>query len=225
VDLPEAEFPRRTSNLVSKLPNSVSLVNRSESIMDFTTSVLEGDDRHAVLLPGGNYPCTAPLLWYTAAALSFQGWTVHLITWPAPLGRDYGSTLDELAQNLVRPIVAEVIDGLDHPSQVLVAGKSLGSLAMPYALERGLPGIWLTPVLTEPALAAAARDLGKDHLMIGGTADRVWNPEVAASGAAKVLEVPDADHALQVDGDLQATLAAITAATRAVDDFARGLHR
>lgn len=209
-------------NLVSMLPTN-ERSQRSELIMEFTTSVLEGDDRHAVLLPGGNYPVTAPLLWYTAAALSFQGWTVLLITWPDTTGQDRRSTLAELAQTLVQPIAAEVIDGLDHPSRVLVVGKSLGSLAMPLAVERGLPGIWLTPVLTEPVLAATAGELGQDHLLVGGTADRVWKSDVVAAGTAQVLEVPDADHSLQIDGDLEATLAAIDAAARAVDSFARGL--
>jgi len=181
--------------------------------MDFSTSVLDGDDRHAVLLPGGGYPATAPLLWYTAAALSFQGWTVHLVTWPAGMTR-----------NDVIPIAREILDGLPGASQLLLGGKSLGSLAMPLAVERGLPGIWLTPVLTEPKIADTARRLGQDHLLIGGTADPLWDSTIAAASEASRLEVPDADHSLQVEGDLRATLAAITAAAHAVDDFARGLQ-
>ncbi|GAB3926978.1 hypothetical protein GCM10011575_08870 [Microlunatus endophyticus] len=192
--------------------------------MDFSTSVLDGDDRHAVLLPGGGYPATAPLLWYTAAALSYQGWTVHLVTWPVKPAAGPGSSLSELARDLVRPVAEEIIESLVRPSRVLVAGKSLGSLAMPLAVERGLPGIWLTPVLTEPKIADTARRLGQDHLLIGGTADPLWDSTIAAASGASRLEVPDADHSLQVEADLQATLAAIVAAAHAVDDFARALQ-
>lgn len=180
--------------------------------MDFSLRVLDGDDRHAVLLPGAGYPATAPLLWYTAAALSFQGWTVHLVTWP-----------EQMSRNSVVPIASEVLDSLDNASPLLVAGKSLGSLAMPLAAERGLPGIWLTPLLYEPWIADAAGQLGNDHLLVGGTADPSWDSAVAAASAARVLEIPDADHALQLDGDLEATMAAITAVARTVGEFATGL--
>ncbi|MBO0812880.1 MAG: hypothetical protein J2P23_12655 [Microlunatus sp.] len=182
-------------------------------IMDFSTQVLDGDDRHAVLLPGGGYPATAPLLWYTAAALSFQGWTVHLVSWPSDVSR-----------NVVVPIATELLDSIDGASATLLAGKSLGSLAMPLAAERGIPGIWLTPLLYEPRIADTARRLGEDHLLIGGTADPAWDSAVAMAGTAQLLEVPNADHALQIEGDLEATLAAITAAARAVAAFARGLR-
>jgi hypothetical protein len=112
-----------------------------------------------------------------------------------------------------------VLDGLNDAAQVLLVGKSLGSLAMPLAAERGLPGVWLTPLLGEPWIADTARRLGPDHLLAGGRSDPVWDAEVAAASRARVLEVSDADHALQVDGDLAATMAAISALARTVDDF------
>lgn len=146
--------------------------------MEYSTSVLEGDDRHAVLLPGGGYPATAPLLWYTAAALSFQGWTVHLVTWPA-----------EMSRNFVVPIVTEILNGLDHGSEVLLGGKSLGSLAMPVAARRGVPGVWLTPLLYEPKIADTARRLVRDHLLIGGAADQAWAPGFESSTNAHVVEL------------------------------------
>lgn len=180
--------------------------------MDFSVRVLDGDDRHAVLLPGGGYPVTAPLLWYAAAALSFRGWTVQLVSWP-----------QDISRNGVVPVVTEILDALDGASQVLMVGKSLGSLAMPLAVERGLPGVWLTPLLREPWIADTARRLGHDHLLVGGTADPVWDRTVAEAGEARVLEIPDADHALQIDGDLDGTMAAVTSMAHTVDEFVRDL--
>lgn len=180
--------------------------------MDFSMRVLDGDDRHAVLLPGGGYPVSAPLLWYAGTALWFRGWTVHLVSWPGNVSR-----------NTVAPVVTEILDSLPAASRVLVVGKSLGSLAMPVALQRDLPGVWLTPLLREPWIADTARRLGRDHLLIGGTADPVWDGTVARAGSARLLEIADADHALQVVGDLDATLAAVTSMTRTVDDFVADL--
>ena len=39
------------------------------------------------------------------------------------------------------------LDQAPDDQPVLVVAKSLGTLALPWAVERGLPGVWLTPLL------------------------------------------------------------------------------
>jgi hypothetical protein len=178
--------------------------------MEATTRVFDGAaDRHAVLLPGRGYTTDMPLLWYVGTALGFRGWTVHAVTWSTDNFND------------VPQIATEVIQGVSMPAdgRLLIIGKSMGTLAMPLTAGLGLPGIWLTPVLTWPEIATVVTDLGPEHLLIGGTADSTWDSSVAARSSAQVLEIADADHALQVPSDLNATLDAIRTTTLAMDHF------
>lgn len=39
-----------------------------------------------------------------------------------------------------------------------MVAKSLGTLAMPVVNDLSLPGVWLTPNMTDPALVAAGAD-------------------------------------------------------------------
>ena len=61
----------------------------------------------------------------------------------------------------------------------VVFGKSLGSMAAPVIAERGLPAIWFTPLLTDPAVVAALRGAAWPCLLAGGTADPYWDGEIA----------------------------------------------
>ena len=184
--------------------------------MSFSEDIIDGGpNRHAVLLPGGGYPVDSPVLWYPATACSYLGWTCHLVRWP-----------DDMTGEQVPTIASELINRIrgDHPAaQILIIGKSLGTLAMPVAVASGLPGVWLTPVLTEPEIGRLARRLGPEHLLIGGTADPYWELEIVERTGAQVLQVPDADHSLQIPGNLGRTMAAITALANGVDAFARSL--
>jgi hypothetical protein len=64
---------------------------------------------------------------------------------------------------------------------------SLGTHAASLAAERELPAIGLTPLLHLPAVAAAIRRNPAPQLLIGGTADGSWVPEVAGSTGQQVL--------------------------------------
>ncbi|HEY9293988.1 MAG TPA: hypothetical protein VIP98_22125 [Microlunatus sp.] len=184
--------------------------------MSFTVDVINGGpNRHAVLLPGGGYTVDSPVLWYPATALSYLGWTCHLIRWA-----------DGMTREQVPTIAAEMINRVrrEHrAAQILIIGKSLGTLSMPVAAASVLPGIWLTPLLTEPEIGKLARRLGPEHLLIGGTADPYWDQQIVESTQAQVLQIPDADHALQIHRNLGRTMAAITALANGVDTFARSL--
>ncbi|MDR7381046.1 hypothetical protein [Promicromonospora iranensis] len=178
--------------------------------------VTEADPARVVtVLPGSGYTAMAPLLWYARSALRDLGWTVRTLEWTS--APSFGSA---------REVYAEVLDGGDAPggdALHLVVAKSLGTLAMPMAVRLGLPGVWLTPVLTgEQAsdVRETAADLDEDHLLIGGTADPLWDGDLADGSEADVLEVENADHSLEVPGDRAENLAILDEVVSAIEEFA-----
>ncbi|MFC8799022.1 hypothetical protein ACFT2C_14905 [Promicromonospora sp. NPDC057138] len=182
----------------------------------YTLHVAEGDPaRVATILPGSGYTAMGPLLWYARAALSDQGWTVRTVEWT-----------DTPTWDQARGAYEEILDGADAPDEDalhIVVAKSLGTLAMPLAVRLGLPGVWLTPVLTgedAPEVRETAADLDEDHLLIGGTADDLWDGDLADGSQADVVEVEDADHSLEVPNDRAENLAILDEVISAIEEFA-----
>ncbi len=101
----------------------------------------------------------------------------------------------------------------------VVIGKSLGSLAAPLAAGRDLPAVWFTPLLTDEATVAALRRATAPFLLIGGTADRLWEGAVARSLSPHVIEVEAADHGMFVPGELSASAAVLGQVMTAVEQF------
>lgn len=179
----------------------------------------DGDARLVLtVLPGVGYTAQGPVLARPAAALRAAGWTVRTVVWDGKPGFDDAR---RAYADVVRDGVAAAPDAVH-----LVLAKSLGTLALPVAVELGLPGAWLTPLLTTdraPEVRAVAAGLGASGvpaLLVGGTADGLWDPALAAASGARVLEVDDGDHSLEVGGDPGRTAATLDAVTAAVVDLA-----
>ncbi|WP_125777135.1 alpha/beta hydrolase [Antribacter gilvus] len=178
----------------------------------------EGDPaRVATLLPGSGYTTAGPLLHYARVALSQQGWTVRALDW---LERPDTATARSVYNIAVSDGGGSALPGARH----LVVAKSLGTLALPAAARLGVPGVWLTPVLTGASAAevrTAVIELGPDHLLVGGTADPLWDGAVASTSAAQALEIQGADHSLEIEGGWQESLAVLERVTAAIEEFAR----
>lgn len=87
----------------------------------------------------------------------------------------------------------------------LIVGKSLGTLALPIAAERRIPGVWLTPLVHRPEVVEALERQHASTLVIAGGADPSWDPDaIPARHRTVVLE--DANHGLEVEGDVQRSL-------------------
>jgi hypothetical protein len=106
----------------------------------------------------------------------------------------------------------------DVAAPVLI-GKSLGSLAAPVAASKGLPAIWVTPILTDEPTVAALRQATAPCLLIGGTGDKVWNGQLARSLTPHVLEIDQADHGMFVPGRLSRSAAVLGQVTTAIENF------
>jgi hypothetical protein len=174
-----------------------------------------GRGRVAVLAPGGNYGPHGPLLLFSAIAARRRNATVHPVDWEPARGEE--------AHAMVARIVAAAIDE-EAAGHVVVFGKSLGSMAAPVIAERGLPAVWFTPLLTDPAVVAALRSSAGPCLLAGGTADPYWDGAIARAVTPHVVEVDGADHLLFVPGGLAASAAVLgdvmTAVERFLDDVA-----
>jgi hypothetical protein len=172
----------------------------------------EGDaDRCVVVLPGVRYFSQAPLLWFAREAAQARGWSVLELSERAPA--------DEEPFAWMRDRAERALDAVDAGT-VVVVGKSLGSAAAPLAAERGLPAVWLTPLLIRPEVVAAISASTAPVLLVGSAADPTWaNGELPGGGSIEVLELEGLDHSLQVDGDPLASLDVLRQVTERIGAF------
>lgn len=151
----------------------------------------ESDGPTAVVLPGAMLG-GMPAVWWAIDPLRSSGWRVLLLWWEyTDRDADHWEWVRERFE------AAGAHD--------LVVGKSLGCYGAP-AVES--PAIWLTPNVRDDALAAAMR--GKRQLLVGGTADPMWDGERARE-LGEVLELPDADHGLARIDDARPVADAVAA--------------
>ena len=172
-----------------------------------------------VVLPGRGYPPAAPGLAYAGYVLRASGWRVRDVWWDPP-ANGLLSVEGEVAWvgDQLAAAAAEVA------GPVLVVGKSLGTYGARLAAERSYPAIWLTPLLTDPVLVEGIRANPARQLLVGGTADRLWDADVAASLAASgcdVLQLDGIDHGLIDPTDPVRSAEALVEITRAMANFVR----
>ncbi|MHB0927721.1 MAG: hypothetical protein ACYC3W_02200 [Candidatus Nanopelagicales bacterium] len=144
----------------------------------------------ALLLPGRRYGVERPVLYYVAEALRDLGWQTVAVVWDN----------DDASDEAVLSRGSEALQSLP-PGRAMVVGKSLGSLLALEVAELHLPAIWLTPVLTEPRVREGIRIHTARALLVGGTADSMWDSVLAHASGHSLLELVGGDHRLQVPGD------------------------
>jgi hypothetical protein len=167
----------------------------------------------AVVLPGGRYGPTAPLLAYAGDVAERRGATVHRHAWTERPGMPLGAPIQAWVAGQISPL----LDTL--PDMPLLIGKSLGTAAAALAADRSLPAVWLTPLLSEPWAVAALRRANAPFLLIGGTADPYWNTTTAGELSPHLLEVDAADHGMYVPGPLTDTIAVLARIVTTIEDF------
>lgn len=169
--------------------------------------------RVAVVLPGRAYTPNHPVLYYTREVLRAEGWSVEEVWW---------NPEDLLSEDAVITRASQALTKVAD-QKPLVVGKSLGSLALPIAAARGWPAIWLTPLLYHPDLISALKVATSKMLLVGGTADDSWNGTIAKESGLQVLELPGADHSLEMPGDPLASVGLLREFVVAITSFLQGL--
>jgi hypothetical protein len=173
----------------------------------------EGDgDRCVVVLPGVRYFSQAPLLWFAREAAQARGWSVLELSERAPGDQEPFAWMRDRAERALDAAGART---------TAVVGKSLASAAAPLVTERGLPAVWLTPLLTRPEVVEALSAAGAPTLAVGGTADPSWTDgeRPGPNEALELLELDGLDHSLQAAGDPRRSLEVLQEVTERVGAF------
>jgi pimeloyl-ACP methyl ester carboxylesterase len=173
-------------------------------------------DRSAILAPGANYSADGPLLMYAALAVRRRGGRTRPVVWDLPRTSDVSQLRHQVVSQV--EVAIDEMMAAGEPAPVVI-GKSLGSLAAPLVADRGLAAVWFTPLLTDEPTVAALRRATGPCLLVGGTADQLWDGQIARSLSPQVVEINDADHRMFVPGPLAASAAALGQVMTAVEDF------
>lgn len=90
--------------------------------------------------------------------------------------------------------------------------------------------MWLTPLIADrgttvaPQVIEGLRFGTAPRLLIGGSDDPTWDGDIASAlSHAEILELPGADHSLEVPGDAARSLDYLRTVTEAISRFAAGL--
>lgn len=182
-------------------------------------------DRVALLIPGASYSPERPLLHFARAVFGRHGWTTQEVWWPErPPQRD-DQALPVWFARLRTFAQAHVLRSLEREAapRIALAGKSMGAFAAALAADRSLPAIWLTPVLRDSELPGDLRRSTASFLLVGGTADPSWDPELARSFGQPVYEAQNADHSMEIVDDPVKSTEVLRHATIAMHTFVKGL--
>jgi hypothetical protein len=167
----------------------------------------------AVVIPGAMFGPAAGLLTYAAAVAERRAVAVHRYSWSQQPPDPFQPHIQDWVRDQITPLL-DTVSGTP-----LLIAKSLGTTAAALAAERHLPAVWLTPLLTAPWVTAALTRATAPFLLVGGTADAMWDGTLARRLSPSVLEIDGADHGLFVPGPLTNSITVLGRLVTAMDDF------
>ena len=168
----------------------------------------------ALVLPGGGYSVDHPLLFWACQVLTQAGWRVVTMRWRA------GDLTEADRQAFVDAGARRLDAEAGTAARTIVLGKSLGCYAAAWASALGYPGIWLTPVLTDPVVAGMLASYRPPSLVLGGTADSMWSCPDTVRDGQRIVELDGVDHMLHRGSDWRASIEVLGTALAAVEEFA-----
>lgn len=187
-------------------------------------------DKLVLIFPGLSYSCDMPLLYYLTEVLLSRDFDV------LQLWTDYSSPdFKELSQSEQKEYLLADGNALLNASReaglyrhTLLAGKSIGTLAMAYLLsqERAFfidSTIWITPLLILPSVTQVVFQLGCPAFYAGSDTDPTFDPGAVAhlrSRTNTTIEViKSANHRLEIPGNPQKSLEALTIVVESLTSF------
>jgi hypothetical protein len=215
-------------------------------MIQFTHLEITGSDQHplanvfqrhdkpasrlAVILPGLGYNVDMPLLYYTARLMVEHGCDVLQIH------PDYQAGAFSSLPKTTRyeRMYADAASALRSSTaqrnyqQVVLAGKSIGSISLALLLKRygGLrqpTAVWITPLFGETVVREAALVFTGPSFYMAGKADSSFDPaalqEIQTKTGAQAWLAENADHSLELPGDPLGSIRLLAEGMQALSTF------
>ena len=172
-----------------------------------------------------------PVLYYPGVWLQSRGADALAIEYACTRQPGYDQLPPSERQRLLSAEVDAAVQAAlaqDHYTDVVFVGKSLGTLALAHLavnppLSPSASFIWLTPLVKQAALRSAVAQAQPRSLFISGSADPLYDPAffagVVQSCRGESLLIPNADHVLEIPGDLPGSLEAMRRVLNALAAF------
>lgn len=188
-------------------------------------------DHVAIVFPGYAYRVNMPALYYPGALLAARGANVLAVDTAydeidAFQSADRAQRSEWILTDAEAAARAALAQG-DY-CRVTLVGKSIGTMALGYLVTsddrlRRADCVWLTPLLRDQHLREQMAASEGRHLVIIGSADSHHDGkllrEVQETAGAQTVVIDGADHSLEVEGDLPATLEAMQHVIQAMDEW------
>ncbi|NHI83767.1 MAG: hypothetical protein EAX81_05650 [Candidatus Thorarchaeota archaeon] len=191
----------------------------------------ETDEKAAIVFPGRGYTSQGPLLHYTISLLLKNRINVLSVDYQYFNNQEYEALDWEEKRKWLFYDVGEAFKALvDYTNRDIdiMVGKSLGTLAMGYLLDRftaarRATAIWHTPLLKQAELT---RQIHKHHprsLFVIGTRDPHYDDEILETvkrvtrGKTQVIE--NANHSMEVPGDVEDSINIILRVVDGIRNF------
>ncbi|MFP7298761.1 alpha/beta family hydrolase [Neobacillus niacini] len=187
--------------------------------------------RICIMLPGLGYTTQRPLFHYATNLLTDNGVDVLHINYHFTKNKHFAN-LNEAEQeqwmyNDVEAVVSEILNTSNY-EQCFLLSKSIGSI--PMAMEwkernfiQNPIGIWLTPLLKEDLVFETLLKTDIPSICIIGNQDHHYIGERVSllenNSLIRMSVIPNADHSLEVNGDVSATIDAMKVIMKRIDEF------
>ncbi|MDQ6595824.1 alpha/beta hydrolase [Bacillus salipaludis] len=184
-----------------------------------------------IMLPGLGYTTQRPLFDYATGLFLNHQVDVLQINYQFTKNERFKELPDadqtQWMYDDVKVVVVEVLKNTNY-EQFFIFGKSIGSIPMAKEWsEKGFVqnavGIWLTPLVKIDNAYEALLNADHPSLCVIGDMDHHFNEEKVSTLKNNPLVytfiVPDADHSLEIGGDIFASIEALKEVMKRVEDF------
>ena len=201
----------------------------SRDISNRFFSQLDPAEELAILLPGLNYTCDMPLLYYPTRLLLGRGADVLQLFTDYTTPAFQGASPREQAKRMAEDARAALHTGRSQRlyRRLILVGKSIGTLALAQLINEencvDATTIWLTPLLRQPPVVRAASRCTGPALFVVGTGDATYDPavleKIRQQTNAQALVIESVDHSLELRRDPITSLQVMQTVVRGIADF------